>query len=178
MKRVFIVALLIAASCGGRAPRRSQSPTPDRRGHLSSTGQAKEILANAPELGEYEFTNAAATLPMKKSQMNAPAQDLAKSLRAAGWITINGDDVALTSKAKEDKRFLVRANGFVDIVPLAKKEFGDVTSVNQDTAHFTWRWVRNDIGSAIKKPDDAEQHAVAKFIYDGKAWSVLSITPE
>jgi len=110
-----------------------------------------------------------------KSQMNAPAQDLAKSLRAAGWIAFSGDDVVLTPKAKDDKRFLVRANGFTDIVPIAKKEFGDVISVDKDKAAFTWRWVRNDIGKAIGKPDETEQHATAKFLYDGKQWSVLSI---
>jgi len=174
MKRLLVLALVVFACSKSEPPKPAAPPPPP----ALTAAQAKEILSNAPELGEYEFTNAAVTLPMKKSQMNAPASELAKSLRAAGWIAMNGDDVVLTSKAKDDKRFVVRANGFVDIVPIAKKEFGDVTGVNGDTAHFTWRWVRNDIGNAIKKPDDAEQHAVAKFIYNGKQWSVLSITPE
>ena len=103
-----------------------------------------------------EFTDAAVTVPV-------------------GWIAFSGDDVVLTSKAKDDKRFLVRPNGFTDIVPIAKKEFGYVASVSGDTAQFTWRWIRNDLGKAIGKPDDAEQHATAKFLYDGKQWTVLSI---
>jgi len=170
MKRLLIAFTLLAC----QAPKSAEKPAPPPAPKITLE-QAKAILPDAPELGEHQFTNAAVTLPMKKSLMNAPAEELAKSLRAAGWIGFSGDDVVLTPKAKSDKRFLVRPNGTVDIVPLAKKELGAVTAVHGDSADFTWRWIRNDIGKAIGKPDDAEQRATATFIYDGTKWSVLSI---
>lgn len=172
MKKLLLVVLFLAACAKQEAP--APAPAPPKAPALT-VAQAKELLANAPELGEYQFTNAAVTLPMKQSQMNAPAQELAKSLRASGWIAFSGDAVVLTDKAKNDKRFLPRPNGYTDIVPIAKKEFGDVTNVSGDTATFTWHWVQNDIGNAIHKPDEAVQHATAKLMWDGKAWSVLSI---
>jgi len=174
MRKLWIV-LLLAACAKQEAPAPSTTSAAPPPPPALTVAQAKELIANAPEFGEYQFTNAAVTLPMKKPQMNAPAQELAKSLRAAGWIAFSGDDVVLTEKAKSDKRFLVRANGYTDIVPIAKKEFGDVTKVSGDTATFTWHWVQNDIGKAIHKPDESEQHATAKLLWDGKAWSVLSI---
>ena len=175
MRRLAVLALVVVACSKPEAPKRVAPPPPPP---ALTAAQAKETLASSPELGDYQFTNSAVSLLRKKSQLQNPvARETAGSLRAAGWIKYDGDDVVLTPKAQADKRFLVRAGSF-DIVPLAKKELGDITNVNGDTAHFTWRWIRNDVGNAIRKPDDAEQHAVAKFIYDGKTWSVLSITPE
>ena len=174
MKKILLAVVVFAACAKQEAPAPAPAPAPPKPPPLT-IAQAKELIANAPELGEYQFTNAAVTLPMKQSQMNAPAQELAKSLHAARWIAFTGDDVVLTEKAKNDKRFLPRPNGYTDIVPIAKKQFGDVTNVSADTATFTWHWVQNDIGKAIHKPAESEQHATAKLLWDGKAWSVLSI---
>lgn len=176
MKKLVLVLTIACLACRGEAPKSvpAKKPAPPPPPALT-VAQAKEIIANAPELGEYQFTNAAVTLPMKKSLMNGPAQQMAKSLRAAGWIGFSGDDVVLSPKAQSDRRFLVRPNGTVDIVPIAKKEFGEVTTVRSPEADFTWRWIRNDIGKAIGKPDDAEQHANATLVYDGSQWSVSSI---
>ena len=45
----------------------------------------------------------------------------------------NGD-ISLTDKSRSDKRFLMRPNGLLDIVPLAKKEMGDVTAAADEAA--------------------------------------------
>ncbi len=144
-----------------------------------------DLIANSSDFSEYQFTNAAYTLPMKRSAMNEPARSAARELAAGKWIRFNGDDVELTPKAAGDKRFLVRPNGYVDIVPIAKKDFGSVTAVrlNQDgtvSADFDWRWIPNEVGQAfrsglVRERFDATQHATAKLMWDGKSWTVLRI---
>ena len=178
MKRAALIALLLIACAKPEAPKDAASTTKPAP-PLPTAEQAKEIVANSSDFGEYQFTNAAVTLPMKKSAMNEPAKQLASELRTAGWIAFSGDAIVLSSKASNDKRFLVRPNGFIDIVPLAKKEFGAVTNVRASSegadVDFTWKWIRNEIGTAIGKPADGEQHAVATLFYDGTSWSVLRI---
>ena len=185
MKRIFIVTLLLLAACGGsEAPVAEQSkPAPPP---LPSVQQAREMLAGSAELGEYEFTNAGFTTPVSGATMSEPVRQSVKELTAAGWLKLDSaGDVALTDKSRNDKRFLLRANGLLDIVPLAKKEMGDVTSVraNDDgTARvdFTWRWIANEVGSAFKTGPVAERYAAqqdgtATLIWDGTSWSVLKI---
>jgi hypothetical protein len=133
------------------------------------------LIANSPEFGDYQFTHAAFTFAQK-----TPLNDGAKKLAAAKWIRAEGDRVVLSEKAKSDKRFLVRQNGFVDVVPLAKKEMLAVTAVRPQPdgnvlADFTWKWVPNEIGTAIGQPPAGEQNATAKLMWDGTSWMVLSI---
>ena len=144
------------------------------------------MIANAPELGEYQFTNAAVSIPVSAAHMSEPVRDMARALSAAKWIALDGaGDVMLTDRARSDKRFLLRDNGILDIVPLAKKEMGDVTVVTPQAdgtaaADFTWRWIPNEVGSVFTSGPVhdrfAEQHeARATLIWDGTSWSVLSI---
>ncbi|HKO56705.1 MAG TPA: hypothetical protein VJ276_12580, partial [Thermoanaerobaculia bacterium] len=74
-----------------------------------------------------------------------------------------------------DKRFLVRQNGTLDVVPLARKELIAVQAVNGDKVAFTWRWVPNDVGKALQF-DETEQRATAELYWDGEKWAVLKIT--
>ena len=88
--------------------------------------------------------------------------------------------VVLTGKSKSDKRFLVRPNGILDIVPLAKKELGEVTAVrmNDDgtaAADFTWTWVPNEVGRTFADRYAGTQQATATLIHDGTSWSILGI---
>jgi hypothetical protein len=173
----MLIALLLVVACSKSETPAVTKTAPPPPPAPPTKEQARELVAGSADFGEFEFTNAAVTLPMKKPAMNEPAQQLAKDLRAGGWIGFSGDDVVLTPKAKGDKRFLVRPNGFVDVVPLAKKEFGEVVAVRGEDVDFTWKWIRNDIGAAIHKPDDAIQRATATLIHDGTSWSVLRIRP-
>ncbi|MGZ5432023.1 MAG: hypothetical protein ACXWH7_03790 [Thermoanaerobaculia bacterium] len=190
MKRIFIVTLLLLAACGGSdekpiadqttaaAPAPPPPPTAQR---------ARELIANSAELGDYEFTNAGFTTPTSGATMSEPVRQSVKELAAAGWLKLDPTgDIALTEKSRNDKRFLLRANGLLDIVPLAKKEMGDVTGVsaNHDgtvAVDFTWRWIANEVGAAFKTGlvhdrFAAPQDGRATLMWDGTSWSVLSIS--
>lgn len=187
MKRCFILALLLLVACGGSeqpvAQTDSAKPAPPP---MPSSQQARELIANSAELGEYEFTNAGFTTPVSNAMMSEPVRQSVKELAAAGWLKLDRNgDVSLTDKSQSDKRFLLRPNGLLDIIPLAKKEMGDVTSVraNDDgTARvdFAWRWIANEVGSSFKTGLIAERYAAqqdgtATLIWDGTSWSVLKI---
>jgi hypothetical protein len=179
---VPLLALALLASCSKpappaapAAPAKAAAPVPP------TTDEAKTLIANSAEFSEYEFTNAAATLPLQKSAMNAPAQQLAADLKSAGWIRFDGaGNVLLTEKAKKDPRILVRPNGFVDLVPLARKELTNVTAVRGTDVDFDWRWIPNELGAAIQSGAvhdryAAPQRATATLLHDGTSWSVLRI---
>jgi len=184
---MMMVALMV--SCGSpeqpAATTSSAAPAEAPKAAPPSAADAKQIVASSPEFSEYEFTNAAFTLPMKRSAMTGPTANSAHDLVRGGWIDIPSDNVALTPKSVNDKRFLVRPNGFLDIVPIAKKELGDVTAVrpNADgtaSADFNWRWIPNEVGQSFKSGPvrerfDAEQHATAVLTHDANGWSVLRI---
>ncbi len=187
MKRLLIAFAFALVACGGgeKTPTATaEKPKPQIPPPPTATA-AKDLIANSSDFSEYQFTNAAYTLPMKRSAMNEPARRAARELAAAKWIRFNGDDVELNPKAAGDKRFLVRPNGYVDIVPIAKKDFGSVTAVrpNPDrtvSADFDWRWIPNEVGQAfrsglVKERFDATQHATARLMWDGKSWTVLRI---
>lgn len=174
MKRWLFLALLVVA-CSKPAPapvkKAAALPAPP------SVAAAQTLIANAPEFGDYKFTSAAFSIAQKKSMMSPPMMSAAKKLAAEKWLRFDGDQLVV---AKEDKRILVRPNGFIDVVPLAKKEMIGVTSVKQQPdgvvlADFTWKWVPNELGAAIGQPPAGEQKATAKLMWDGSEWMVLSI---
>ena len=176
--------LLLMVACGGEqvAPPAAETafepaappPTEDA---------ARTLVANSAEFSEYQFTNAAYTLPLQQSAMTAPARIIAGKLAKAGWIGVDGDGrVVLTQKAQNDKRFLVRPNGVVDIVPLAKKNFEEVVAVRvnpdgQPIVDFRWEWEPNEIGELFDPRYTGEQFATATLYRLGDQWAVLRIRP-
>ena len=172
MKRLLILALLLIC-CTKESHRGTEKSTGEAPVAPPGNAAAQELIANSPEFGDYQFTHAAFTFAQK-----TPLNDGAKKLAAAKWIRAEGDQVVLSEKAKSDKRFLVRQNGFVDVVPLAKKEMIGVTSVKQQPdglvlAEFSWKWMPNEIGSVLGQPSNGDQKATAKLMWDGTAWTVL-----
>lgn len=181
MKRLLAMLLLLAACSGEQPAPQAEVPAKPKTPPPPTVAQAREILANAPELGEFEFTHAGFSLPMDKALRNEPANDAVKRLSKAQWIALDGDGrVILTPKSRDDKRFLVRPNGVLDIVPLAKKELGDVTAVrpNPDgtaAADFAWTWIPNEVGQSLKERYEGTQNATATLMWDGTNWIVLRI---
>ena len=78
-------------------------------------------------------------------------------------------------KAKEDKRFLVRPNGTLDVVPLAKKELVSIDAVRGERVDFTWKWIPNEVGALLKDRFAGDQKATATLLWDGTTWTVLRI---
>src|SRR5215210_823085 len=115
MRRALAVLLLLTA-CERSHGARVSSPAPGSSAgedtgapRVPSLADAATLVASSPEFSDYQFTNAAYSLALK----NPPA-DVAKALRKAGWISLDGErNVVLSARAKSDRRWLVRQNGFV-----------------------------------------------------------------
>ena len=184
MKR-FLAVLLLLAACNSEQPPiadAESAKTKPATPQMPSAQEARDLIANSAEFGEYEFTNAGFTLPVSGAAMNEPARATAKELAAAGWLSLDTNgDIALTEKSRNDKRFLLRPNGLLDIVPLAKKEMGDVQAVrgNNDgtvAADFTWRWVPNEVAASfLRDKYEGTQNATATLMHDGTNWTLLKI---
>lgn len=184
MKRIALVFALLAACAKPEAP---VAPAATAPAHPAPTAQeVHDLVASSADFGDFEFTNAGFTLPTSGAMMNEPAKISARELAAAGWLEIHTNgDVALAKKAEGDKRFLLRTNGLLDIVPLAKKEMGNVTAVHPQPdgsviADFAWRWLPNEVGAAFKTGlvhdrFAAEQPARVTLMWDGTSWTILKI---
>ena len=181
MRRFLPLLLLLACSAEHPATTTSAAaktqPPPNAQA-------VRALIFNSAELGEHQFTSAGWTAPVAASSMSAPVRDEARDLAAAGWISFDGE-IALTEKSRNDKRFLLRPNGLLDIVPLAKKEMGNVVAMRNNAdgsvaADFTWKWIPNEVGAAFRKGPvhdrfAAPQKSTATLIWDGTAWTVLQI---
>lgn len=185
MKRAIVILMLLAACSKEETPIEASKPAPSAPPPPTAPA-ARDLIANAAEFGEYEFTNAGYTTPVSAAMMNEPARVTAKELAADGWLALDGTgDIALTDKSRNDKRFLLRPNGLLDIVPLAKKEMGEVQNVTANPdgtafVDFTWRWLPNEVGQSFKtglvhERFAAQQDGRATLMWDGATWSVLKI---
>lgn len=186
MRRAIVVLALLAA-CSSE---QKTAETPSAKAAVPEPPPAadlRERLATAPELAEFEFTNASITMPTDGALMNEATRAAAKELERDGWLASDpGDgDVWLTEKSRGDRRFLLRENGMLDIVPLAKKQMGEVTAVQKNadgtfTADFTWTWAPNEVGASLRSGwvHDrlaGDQTGRATFLWDGTSWVILKI---
>ena len=188
MKRLLTI-LLFAAACSSEKPaiadaegkNREPAPPPP-----PSAQQARDLIATSADFGEFEFTNASVTLPVSGAAMNDPARAASKELEAAGWVTLDTNgDLALTERSRNDKRFLLRPNGLLDVVPLAKKEMGEVTGVRPNAdgtvrVDFTWRWIPNEVGTAFRTGIVADRFAtpqdgIATLMWNGTSWTIVKM---
>jgi len=186
MKRALAIATLLLAACSSEAPvSESAAPKPAAPAPPSAE-QTRELLASSAELGEYEFTNAGFTTPVAATTMSEPVRQSVQELVDGGWLARDGDrNIILTERSRNDKRFLLRPNGLLDIIPLAKKELLAVQSVASQPdgtllATFSWRWLPNEVGSAFKTGlvhdrFATEQDGKATLMWDGTSWIVLKI---
>jgi hypothetical protein len=193
MKRfvVLLALALLAGACSSDEPAATNTSTSTEEKPAAappSAEKARAIIEKSGELAQHEFTNAAVSLPVAGSSMNEPTRNLARQLAAAGWIEFDGaGDIMLTQKSRTDKRFLLRENGLLDVVPLAKKEMGNVTAVrvNPDgtvNADFTWRWIPNEVGAAFTSGPvhdrfNATQNATANLMWNGTEWTMITVEP-
>jgi hypothetical protein len=187
MRRLLILALLLAA-CAREQPATDTAATSASKPApppAPSMNDAENIIKGSPNFGEYQFTHAGWTAPVSGARMSEPVRAEAKQLAAKGWIAFDGaGDLMLTEKGRNDRRFLMRENGILDIVPMAKKEFGRVEAVRDENGKvfvdFTWRWLPNEVGVALESGPShdrwaAHQQATAELIHDGTNWTLLSI---
>jgi hypothetical protein len=185
IESILLIALVaLAVACGGeKHAATSTAPAKKTPAKLPSVGEAQRMIESSSDFGQLEFDSTAVTLPMKKSAMNKLQLENAKQLEAAGWLKFNGDDVELT-KGKGDARFNVRGNGFMDVVPVAKKKLRTVSNVRASAdgadADVTWQWEPTEVGTAFRSGEVAkmfgtEKRSVTTFIWDGTNWSVLHI---
>lgn len=184
MKRLLLILLLVACS-KPEAPV-AQTPAKPAPPPPPSAQQAHDLIASSAEFGEFEFTNAGFTVPVSGATMSPPARINARELAAAGWLSMDRNgDIALTDKSRNDKRFLLRPNGLLDIVPLAKKEMGEVKGIHPQPdgtviTDFAWRWIANEVGSAFKTGVVHDRFAApheskATLMWDGTNWTILKI---
>ncbi|HVT43058.1 MAG TPA: hypothetical protein VMT00_01590 [Thermoanaerobaculia bacterium] len=193
MNRSILVAALllvplILLGCGGK-----ETPAPEAPAQSApnppTPAEAKELIVPSAEFSDFQSPYSGFSLPMKKSLIvNNEVQMVADDLKAAGYIDWQGEDLVLTEKTGGDRRWMVRPNGFVDIVPLAKKELVEVTDVvagpdGTVAAEFTWKWIPNEVGASlvrgrIRERFDALHHGVAKLQpASGGGWEILTISP-
>ena len=188
MKHTLAILTLIAlAACSSEQTATATSAAaPKEAAAPPNAQQARAIIEKSGEFGQHEFTNAAVSFPVAGSSMNAPTRQLAQQLAAAGWLAIDGaGDLMLTDKSRSDKRFVLRENGLLDVVPLAKKEMGEVSAVRANAdgsvnADFTWRWVPNEVGAAFKTGPihdrfAAAHDATANLMWNGTEWTMIQV---
>src|SRR5687767_12744335 len=188
MKYTIFAALLVFAACSSETPeatpaaQESKAQTPD----APSDARLREIIAASAEFGQYEFTNAAVSLPVSGAAMNEPTRNIARQLASAGWLAFDGvGDIMLTDKSRTDKRFLLRENGLLDIVPLAKKEMGTLTDGRKNPdgtlgVDFNWKWIPNEVGTAFTSGPIhdrfAQTHeARATLMWNGTEWTMITV---
>jgi len=184
MRKLLVAALLLCACekhATSTAVAPARAPAPHR--NCPSAADAQGIIEKSSDFGELDFTQTAVTIPVKKSAMNEPQLDNAKQLAAAGWLKFDGDNVALI-KGKDDPRFNVRANGFIDVVPVAKKKMGAASNVRPSAdgcdADITWEWIPTEVGAAFKHGPISDMfnkphHSTATLMWDGANWTMLRV---
>jgi hypothetical protein len=152
---VLLVLLLACSPSEEPAPTTAAAASPAPPIAAPTTDEAKAIIGESADFGDFQFTGVSWSAPLKKSAMNEPTLANARELVDAGWLRFSGDDLKLAAKAEGDKRFLIRPNGFLDIVPLAKKELTSVAppTLNPDgtaRSEFCFRWIANEVGSSFR----------------------------
>lgn len=186
-KSACLFFCLTLACSGEKAGPPSASTAIEKKAPPPPTAEAvKPIIEGSAEWGDFRFTYVSASLPMRASAMHEGHRQSVKELREAGWLSVDGDgNVVLSTRAKGDKRFLERPNATLDIVPLAKKEFGTVESLQPQPdgsviATVSWRWLPNEVGASFKsglvqQELTATHRARVTLQHDGTRWSVWLI---
>jgi len=187
MKRTILpLALALLTACSSEKPATTTTAAQPSGATPPTAPQARAIIEKSGEFSQYEFTNAAISLPVAGSTTNPASRETAKQLAASGWLAMDSmGDLMLSDKSRSDKRFILRENGLLDIVPLARKELGDVTTVRNNpdgtvNADFHWRWIPNDIGSTfttgpIHDRFAGTQNATANLMWNGTEWTMISV---
>jgi hypothetical protein len=180
--------LLLAPGCEKHEPPVAATETRAATPKLAppSVAQAVLVIRESPEFGDFHFTDAAVSIPVEGASRHGEQSLDAGALIQDGWLAGKAD-LELTDRARNDRRFIIRPNRVLDVVPLAKKELLEVVSVldNHDgtvAVTFNWHWLPNEIGRAFpprsllgRRFRQPSYRAVATLQNDGHVWSVRKI---
>ncbi|MGZ4810405.1 MAG: hypothetical protein ACXV7D_13855, partial [Thermoanaerobaculia bacterium] len=75
MKALTLVTAMLLVACGGperQTTTTTSEPASAPKAAPPSAAEAKQIIGSSPDFSDYEFTNAAFTLPMLRSSMTPP----------------------------------------------------------------------------------------------------------
>jgi hypothetical protein len=153
MKNALVLFCLLPIACSRPEVPAASAPKPALQ--LPTPTEARAIIESSAEFPDFQFTYASWSVPLRKDAQNEATKKTVNELRAGAWLGYDGDgNVILADKARNDKRFLVRPNGTLDVVPLAKKHLVSVTSIEpkgeEAVATFVWLWEPNEIGALLK----------------------------
>ena len=144
--------LFLLLACGEGATETATATAPPSTPPPTAV-EAKELIARSQPFGDFQFTDATWTFRTDAPLTHETQLAMARDLEKAGWLRVNENRVELTDKSRGDKRFVLRPNGTLDLVPLARKELLEVTSVEPTadgaTATITWRWIPNEVGDSV-----------------------------
>lgn len=189
MKFAPILLLAFLVACGGEKTETTQ-PAAGSQASASKSSlppptptEAKDIIANSAEWSDFMFTSGTWTIPTSTAGMHEKTKAMTDQLVDAGWIRYEQSEVILTDKGFNDKRFVMRPNNVIDIMPLATKSILDVTKIepgDEPKVHFTWRWKPNEIGASLESGMFADRFAktfkATATLYRVKdKWSVFSV---
>ncbi|HYH09873.1 MAG TPA: hypothetical protein VEK11_22685 [Thermoanaerobaculia bacterium] len=192
MKRAIAILLLLTA-CSSDEPAATNTTTASESAAAAAStapptaDQARALIEKSGEFSQHEFTFASVSMPVSGAAMNEATRATARQLVDAGWLSLDPgtNDIMLTEKSRGDKRFILRENGLLDVVPLAKKEMGTVEAVRKNpdgtlTVDFNWKWLPNEVGQSFKTGAvhdrfAATQNAKANLMWNGTEWVMLSV---
>lgn len=183
----FCCAILLSG-CGGETaenPTDAENQAATQSAAPPTKEEAAQIIQKAPEYSDFRFTSVTLSLPMKEERMHEQMKKYAEDLERAGWIRVDSTGtVVLSDKARQDNKWVERSNGFTDIAPLARKEFVEVRSIEQENdrvkVDFTYRWNANAAGAALQsgllhETINSPQYATATLENYGDGWQLYII---
>lgn len=196
MKTTSLLSILLTVALGAGCAGEPEQTAESGEQESSSTGgtslqpptieEARSIVEGSQPLAQYKFSDAAITIPMRSQMLGDNMRAAIVDLERTGWIGFDQEgNVAITTKALQDNRFIVRQGETLDIVPVASKRFGEILDVGTDAAgdpyiDFSWGWAPNEIGASFQSGYFYDRYSGtyygrAKLVRAPEGWRIYTI---